>query len=73
MIRLDLRHELFVATIQRYMEIAPNPGHDVEIDIRILLNGANVTVIISDWKEQSFKKNISEHRLENNLFSHLIF
>lgn len=43
-------HELFVATIQRYMEITPNPGHDVEIDIRILLNGANVTVIISDWE-----------------------
>lgn len=43
-------HELFVATIQRYIEIAPNPGHDVEIDIRILLNGANVTVIISDWE-----------------------
>lgn len=43
-------HELFVATIQRYMEIAPNPGHDVEIDIRILLNRANVTVIISDWE-----------------------
>ena len=32
------------------MEIVPNPGHDVEIDIRILLNGANVTVIISDWE-----------------------
>jgi lipoprotein len=43
-------HELFAATIQRYMEIVPNPGHDVEIDIRILLNGANVTVIISDWE-----------------------
>ena len=35
---------------QRYIEIAPNPGHDVEIDIRILLNGANVMVIISDWE-----------------------
>lgn len=42
-------HQLFVATIKRYMGIAPNLGHDVEIDIHILLNGAGVTVIISDW------------------------
>lgn len=42
-------HTLFMATIQRYMEIAPNPGHDIEIDIHILLNGVGVTMIISDW------------------------
>lgn len=42
-------HELFVATIKRYMGMVPNLGHDVEIDIHILLNGAGVTVIISDW------------------------
>lgn len=42
-------HELFVATIKRYMGIAPNLGHDVGIDIHILLNGGGVTVIISDW------------------------
>ena len=43
-------HELFVATIQRYMEIAPNPGRDVEIDIHIILNGSGVTIVISDWE-----------------------
>ena len=39
-----------MATIQRYMEIAPNPGRDVEIDIHIILNGSGVTIVISDWE-----------------------
>ena len=32
------------------MEIAPNPGQNVEIDIHIIQNGANATIIISDWE-----------------------
>lgn len=43
-------HELFKATVQRYMEIVPDVGHDVEIDIHIILNGSGVTIVISDWE-----------------------
>lgn len=43
-------HTLFKATIQRYMEIKPDTGHDVEIDIHIILNGSGVTIVISDWE-----------------------
>lgn len=42
-------HELFKTSIGRYMEIAPSPGKDVEIGIHIILNGAEITLIISDW------------------------
>ena len=43
-------HTLFKATIQRYMEIKPDTGHDVEIVIHIILNGSGVTIVISDWE-----------------------
>ena len=43
-------HTLFKTSIRRYMEIAPNPGQNVEIDIHIIQNGANATIIISDWE-----------------------
>lgn len=42
-------HSLFRSSVQRYMEIEPNIGQDVEIDIHIIQNGGNFTITISDW------------------------
>ena len=43
-------HTLFESSIQRYMEIEPNIGGDVEIDVHIIQNGGNFTITISDWE-----------------------
>ena len=40
---------LFNTSIEKYIESTPDTGHDVEIDIRITVNAAGVSVVISDW------------------------
>ena len=41
--------ELFSTSIEKYIATAPNIGHDVQIDIRIIVHAAGVTIEISDW------------------------
>lgn len=41
---------LFETTVQRYMQMPPNTGQDVEIDIHITIYGAGATISISDWE-----------------------
>ena len=43
-------HTLFESSIRRYMEIGPNIGGDVEIDVHIIQNGSYFTITISDWE-----------------------
>lgn len=43
-------HTLFESSIRRYMEIEPNIGGDVEIDVHIIQNGSHFTITITDWE-----------------------